>query len=86
MKVELSLFGAFRSFGPTASIALELEPDAQVGALRAALAVYAQSNWPDFSPGLLACSVFASASSVLRESDVIPEDRRLAILPPVSGG
>lgn len=86
MRVELALFGAFRQFDPGARIELELVNDARVADLRLAFAGYAAAHWPGFSPGLLARSAFASEHEVLRESEPIPANRRMAVLPPVSGG
>lgn len=86
MQVELALFGAFRQFDPAARIELELTDDARVADLRQAFADYAARHWPGFQPGLLARSAFASEREVLRESEPIPADRHMAVLPPVSGG
>lgn len=86
MKVELSLFGAFREFDPKALVVLELPAGARVAELRAALRSYGEAHWPEFRAGLLARSAFASESTVLRDNDVLPDNGRMAILPPVSGG
>lgn len=86
MRVELALFGAFRQYDPAARIELELAEDARVADLRQAFAGYAAAHWPGFNPGLLARSAFASEREVLRETESIPADRRMAVLPPVSGG
>lgn len=86
MRVELALFGAFRQFDPGASVVLEVPDDARVAELRSALAAHAAKHWPGFHPGLLERSAFASEREVLRESEPIPAERRMAVLPPVSGG
>lgn len=86
MKVEVSLFGAFRDYEPSAQVTLELPDGAQVSDLRAALHEHAQAHWPAFRPGLLQYSAFASETSVLREHEPLPADGRMAVLPPVSGG
>lgn len=86
MKVELQLFGAFRDLQPQAQLQLELPDGALVGDLRRAFADHAQAHWSGFRPGLLACSVFASESAVLRDGEALPGDGRMALLPPVSGG
>ena len=86
MKVEVQLFGAFRDFEPAAKVVLELDPDARVADVRAALAAHAEAHWPQFRPKLLVYSAFASEHAVPREGDGIPADGRMAVLPPVSGG
>lgn len=86
MKVQVSLFGAFRSYEPAALVALELPDGARVSDLRAALEAHGVAHWPDFKPALLKRSAFASETAVLREADLVPEDGRMAVLPPVSGG
>lgn len=86
MKIEVKLFGAFRDHQPDARVPLELADGATVADLRAALAAHAAAHWPGFRPALLDYSAFASDTSVLRETDPIPADGRMAVLPPVSGG
>ena len=86
MKVEISLFGAFREHEPSARLALEVADAARVASLREALRAHGESHWPGFRPGLLAKSAFASETTVLRDDDAIPADGRVAVLPPVSGG
>ncbi|MCC7097533.1 MAG: MoaD/ThiS family protein [Thermomonas sp.] len=86
MKVEVKLFGAFRDYEADANVTLDLPADARVEDVRNGLAAYAGIHWPQFCPKLLKCSAFASEHAVLREGDPIPEDGRMAVLPPVSGG
>lgn len=86
MNLELSLFGAFREYEPSARIRLDVSPDATVADVREAFARYAQAHWPTFRPALLKSSAFASESTVLREHEPVPADGRMAVLPPVSGG
>lgn len=86
MIVQVSLFGAFRQFDAAAAVKLVVPAAATVADLRRALADHAAQNWPEFKPGLLARSVFASESEVMRDGDALPADGRMAVLPPVSGG
>lgn len=86
MKIELSLFGAFRDYDPASRVELQLGEGATIADLREALRRYAQAHWPAFRPGLLTSSAFASEQSVLRDRDPVPADGRVAVLPPVSGG
>ncbi len=86
MKVEVKLFGAFRDHQPDGCVHLELAPGARVDDLRLALEAYASAHWPAFCPKLLKYSAFASEKAVLREADPVPEDGRMAVLPPGSGG
>ena len=61
MKIELSLFGAFRDYAPSAQVALELDDGARVADLRAALDAHGRAHWPGFNPALLQRSAFATA-------------------------
>lgn len=86
MQVRLSLFGAFRDYEPDAVVALDLPGGAHVSDLRAALERYGVAHWPAFSTALLQRSAFASEATILRDNDPLPDDGRMAVLPPVSGG
>lgn len=86
MSIELQLFGEFRRWQADGRLSLPLADEARVGDVRAALAAHAQTHWPDFKPGLLTASAFSSDEAILRDGDAIPGNRRLAVLPPVSGG
>lgn len=85
MDIELELFGALRGLEPGDRLQLAIAGDS-VGDLRAALAVHAATRWPRVSPGLLGSCAFATKDSVLRDSDALPRDGRMVVLPPVSGG
>ena len=86
MKIELSLFGAFREYDANPSITLEVPDNAVVGDVRSALSAHGSAHWPGFRDGLLARSAFASETTVLRDDEPVPADGRMAALPPVSGG
>ncbi len=86
MRIELSVFGAFRDFVPEGHMALDVGEGTDVGSVRAAFAAHAAAHWPTFNSGLLASSAFASEVAVLRDADPVPADGKLAVLPPVSGG
>lgn len=85
MKVEVSLFGVFRDYEPTAQVTLELPDGARVSDLRSALSSHGRTHWPGFKDGLLQRSAFASESCILRDAEDLPEDGRM-LLPPVCGG
>lgn len=84
-QVELQLFGAFRDAQPDARLVLEVDGE-RVQDLRAAVHAHARGAWDDAATALVARSAFASATHILRDADVLPDDGRLALLPPVSGG
>jgi molybdopterin synthase sulfur carrier subunit len=86
MKIQLSLFGAFREFEPNGRIELEIADGADIARLRAALDAFARERWPGFRPGLLASSAFASETAILRDHEPVPADGHVAVLPPVNGG
>ncbi|MBK9495781.1 MAG: hypothetical protein RJB37_601 [Pseudomonadota bacterium] len=87
MKIEVRLFGCFSEFEPDSLLQLDLpDGNAAVADARAALQAHGLQHWPRFKPDLLRVSAFAGEDSVLRDGDSIPTDRRLWLLPPVSGG
>lgn len=86
MKVELSLFGAFREYHSGEQITLDIPDGARVAELRAAVHRHGLAHWPTFKPGLLERSAFASEVQLLRDAEAIPADGKMAVLPPVSGG
>jgi molybdopterin synthase sulfur carrier subunit len=86
MKVTVRLFGAFRDYEPGAAVMLDMADGASVADLREALASYGVTHWPGFRPGLLRVSAFASETTMLREHEKLPDDGRVVVLPPVSGG
>lgn len=82
--IEIQLFGALRDAERDARIGLATSAST-IGELRADLASRTV-GWPDSARALLPRSAFASSTSVLRDGDPLPEDGRVALLPPVSGG
>jgi molybdopterin synthase sulfur carrier subunit len=86
MKVEVSLFGAFRSHDAAARVVLDIPEGARVSDLRQALDRHAREHWPGYRPELLKASAFASETTVLRDAEVVPAGIPMAVLPPVSGG
>ncbi len=86
MRIEIGLFGAFRAHEPDARVELEVPDGACIADVRAALLAYGREHWSGFREGLLQRSAFASERAVLRETDPVPEDARLTVLPPVGGG
>jgi molybdopterin synthase sulfur carrier subunit len=86
MKVEVSLFGAFREHEPSAKVTLELADDAHVSDLRRVLSAHGRAHWPGFKDGLLQRSAFASDTRILRDGESLPANARMVVLPPVGGG
>lgn len=87
MRIEVRLFGCFSEFESDGLLRLDLPEDAlSVADARAALHDYGLAHWPRYRPGLLDYSAFASSECLLRDGARIPEDGRLCLLPPVSGG
>jgi molybdopterin synthase sulfur carrier subunit len=79
------LFGALRGLETGDRLALEIN-GSLVADLRAALVAHAASHWPGLAPGLLGKCAFATHSEILRDGAALPDDGRMAALPPVSGG
>jgi len=84
-QITVQLFGAFSDLDPRREIVIEVAGE-QVADLRQALGVLLPQRWPRFRAGLLDYSAFADQQRVLRDQDLLPQDGRVAILPPVSGG
>lgn len=85
MDIELELFGALRGLEPGDRLRLPV-PGGRVADLRAALTSHAAARWPRIAPGLLKSCAFATPGAVLRDSEALPADGRMVVLPPVSGG
>ena len=85
MDIELELFGALRDLEPGDRMRVPVA-GTTVADLRAALARHAAARWPRVSPGLLKSCAFATPGAVLRDSQPLPADGRMVVLPPVSGG
>lgn len=82
--ITIELFGALRDAEPAALLQLESDA-ATVGALRTDVEAHA-THWPAPARALLPRCAFASTTTVLRDAEALPQDGRLALLPPVSGG
>lgn len=85
MDVHLELFGMLRDLEPGDRLQLAVD-GGTVADLREAVIQHAQSRWSRVSPRLLKSCAFATPRVVLRDSDVLPSDGRMVLLPPVSGG
>lgn len=85
MEIELELFGALRGLEHGDRLRLPVA-GTLVADLRAALVSHAASHWPGVGAGLLGTCAFSTASEILRDGQPLPEDGRMAALPPVSGG
>ncbi|MDT8449421.1 MAG: MoaD/ThiS family protein [Wenzhouxiangellaceae bacterium] len=83
--VEIRLFGGFRQFRPDALLPIELEPGATVADLRRK--VEAEFGAESRFGKLLRASAFATERRVLDdESESVPENEEMSLLPPVCGG
>jgi len=86
MKIELSLYGACRDLHRGPLLQVDLRDGSRVGDLRRVLPEHLGLDDPTRARALIGASAFATDDDVLRDSDPLPPDGRLAILPPVSGG
>ncbi|KRG66093.1 molybdopterin converting factor [Stenotrophomonas humi] len=84
-QVTVQLFGAFSALDPSREIAVQIHGE-HIADLRSALRELIAQRWPQFRAGLLDYSAFADEHRVLRDNERLPDDGRVAILPPVSGG
>lgn len=85
MEIELELFGALRNLEPGDRLRLPVS-GGSVGDLRGALASHASHHWPRAGAALLESCALATSTHILRDGQPLPEDGRMAVLPPVSGG
>lgn len=85
MEIQLELFGALRDLEPGDCLQLPVAGET-VADLRQAVMAHALARWSRVSPGLLKSCAFATPRVVLRDSDALPADGRMVMLPPVSGG
>ncbi len=83
-KIELQLFGAARELSTQDRLELAIPLGSTIADLRPLL----NSRYVDNQRALsiIAASLFATDQLALRDSDPLPIDGKLAILPPVCGG
>lgn len=84
-EIVVQLFGAFSELDPKREISVPVEGRLVLD-LRRALRALLQERFPQFRAGLVDYSAFADEQRVLRDNELLPDDGRVAILPPVSGG
>jgi molybdopterin converting factor small subunit len=92
-KLEIRLFGVFRSLSPSAHCVLKVQGGETVQEIKRLLC-QRLGEFQEHTPqaltydlgGLIAKSVLASEFQVLADSEIIQVETRLALLPPVSGG
>lgn len=85
-EITLSLYGACRDLHTQSSLRLPMPDSATVADLRQALPAHFPSADAQRVAALLKASAFASDEALLRDADPLPDDGRVSILPPVSGG
>jgi molybdopterin synthase sulfur carrier subunit len=86
MMMTVQLFGRFRDFHPDPELLVEL-PEVRTGAdFRSAFDTWALAHWPGYNSSLLKACAIATESVLLHADSALPDDGRVAILPPVSGG
>lgn len=81
--IKVRLFGAFRQYAENGSIRVPVADAATVAELRTAFGDVLED---DNARSLLRASAFATDERVLDETDPVPADREISILPPVCGG
>ncbi len=84
-EVVVQLFGVFSELDHRRELSVRVNGEHIVD-LRRALRELLLERFPRFRAGLVDYSVFADERRVLRDSEPLPADGRVAILPPVSGG
>ena len=80
IKVSIACFGAFRKFGD--SLSVDVASGSTIEHLKQALV----QKLGDESCALVGDSVFADATSILRDQDTLTSTINLSVLPPVCGG
>jgi molybdopterin synthase sulfur carrier subunit len=87
IKVEISLFGAFRKFDNGRPFVLIVPQSADLSTIRQELGAELANRYPEFNQHtLINESALADERAILREDYRVERDTRLAILPPVCGG
>lgn len=85
--IELRLFGAFRKYSESASIAIEIPNKCSVSSLKESIAMELMRRRPDLDESRLVFeSALANEKEILRDHEDIQSSCSLAILPPVCGG
>lgn len=85
IKVEISLYGAFRKYN-SGSVNLEFSESKTCEQVKYALGEYLHAQYPDFDKDLIQTSVLADEKAVMANATLINKSCNLAVLPPVCGG
>lgn len=87
IKVEISLYGAFKQISTNDTLTLDMPHGVTLREVKTALGEEIAKRYPGFSQQkLLDSSPFADETTILRKQDVLLRDTKLAIIPPISGG
>lgn len=87
IKVEISLYGAFREISTNDTLTLEMPHGVTIREVKTALGEEIARRYPKFPQRkLLDSSPFADETTILRNDNILLRDTRLAIIPPISGG
>ncbi|WP_233842122.1 MoaD/ThiS family protein [Dyella sp. 2HG41-7] len=86
MKVRIALFGALRDADARGFIELDAPDVCTIATLRDLLREHLREHAPHISANLVQRSAFASDDEILHNHRTLPDNGKLAILPPVSGG
>lgn len=86
MKTRIALFGALRDADASGCIELDVPAGCTVAQLREQLVTHLHAHAPAIGESLVRRSAFGTCESILHDSDTVPADTELAVLPPVGGG
>ncbi len=86
LTIEVEFFGGLRSCLDQNPLRIQVAQGATLGELRSLIVSLLAAAEPRFNSELFAVSAFASNATILRDSELVGEHRRLAVLPPVCGG
>jgi molybdopterin converting factor small subunit len=86
MKVHITLFGTLRDADTRGFLEIDVPDQCTIATLREALQSHVCEHAPSISENLIKRSAFASDDEILHNHRHVPENGRIAVLPPVSGG
>lgn len=85
--ITIRLFGQFRNYFRQSEITVSVSSADTLSSLKTKLAeIPLEGVTQENLRSLLDSSVFATDTRILNQGDDLPDDSRLALLPPVSGG
>ncbi len=89
MKIKVELFGAARDFGYSNFININLEKNCKVNDVKDSLNDYIDNNFSgnkSFKKIIENSSFCSEKDEIIKENELLKQDQKISIIPPIGGG